>query len=460
MNLVSCLTESFNESARRLPRVRVGSEEVAARLQVSNQSLAKALAAAESMVSHAMRLQEVTAALSQARTEDEVADVVLGKGLGVVESARGLLARIDGERFRMIRASGYRPEMEARLLALTLDDKGPLTEAMKSYQPLWLASPDEHLARFPALYEKLGIAPPQASVSVPLRHGAEIVGVLGMFFVDSSAFGVAKQTLTLLLAQAVADALARARSYDTERVARRGAETLAQARADVLGIVAHDLRNPLSAIASSSEFMLECDDLPTAHRRKMLEIMQRAARRMNRLIGDLLDATQLQAARLSLDLSDIDARKILREAEETLRPSAAERGIDFLLQLPEHECFVRADEGRLLQIIDNLVGNALKFTGAGGSVTLSARPSELEVIFSVSDSGPGISPEQQLHLFDSFWQARNGDRRGVGLGLSITRDIVTALGGRLWVDSTVNVGSTFSFALRSAVDATVSTATR
>lgn len=428
-------------------------EEVSAKLQASNQSLSKALAAAEGMVSHAMRLQEVTAALSQAQTEDEVADVVLGKGLGVVESVRGLLARVDGKRFQIIRTTGYRPEMEARLLAVTLDDEGPLTEAVKTDQPLWIGSPDEHLARFPALYQQLGIAPPQASVAVPLRHGGEIVGVLGMFFADSSTFGAAKQTLTLLLGQAVADALVRARSYDTERVARRGAETLAQARADVLGIVAHDLRSPLSAIASSSGLLLEYDELPTAQRRKMLEVMQRAARRMNRLIGDLLDVTQLQAGRLSLDLSDIDARKVVREAEETLRPSAAERGIDLLLQPPEHECFVRADEGRLLQVIGNLVGNALKFTAMGGSVTLSARPSEFEVIFSVADNGPGIPPEHQVHLFDSFWQARNADRRGVGLGLSITKDIVNALGGRLWVESTVGVGSTFSFALRSTMTA-------
>jgi signal transduction histidine kinase len=428
--------------------------EVSAKLQASNQSLSHALAAAENMVSHAMRLQEVTAALSQAQTEDEVAEVVLGKGLGVVESMRGLLARVDGNGYRISRTSGYRPELEARLLAMTLDDEDPLTEAVKTDQPVWIRSPEEHLAHFPALYQQLGIAPPQASVAVPLRHGGEIVGVLAMFFADSSAFGAAKQTFTLLLAQAVADALVRARSYDAERIARRGAETLAQARADVLGIVAHDLRNPLGAIASSSELLLECDELPTPERRKMLEIMQRAARRMNRLIGDLLDATQLQAGRLSLDLTDIDAREVVREAEETLCPSAAECGIDLLSQLPEHECFVRTDEGRLLQVIGNLVGNALKFTAVGGSVTLSARASEFEVIFSVADNGPGIPREHQAHLFDGFWQARKADRRGVGLGLAITRDIVHALGGRLWVESTVGVGGTFSFALRSTGVAT------
>ncbi len=431
---------------------------VSALLQASNQSLSRALGAAEAMISHAMKLQEMTAALSHAQTEEEVANLVLSKGLGVVDAVRGLLARVDGNRFQIIRTSGYRAEADAQMRTVTLDDDGPLTVAVRSGEPLWIGSPNEHLARFPRLYQELGVAPPQASVSVPLRHGGEIVGVLGMFFADSSAFGAAKQTLTLLLGQAVADALVRARSYDAERVARRGAETLAQARADVLGVVAHDLRSPLSAISSSSEFLLECDDLPIAERRKILEIMQRASHRMNRLIGDLLDATQLQAGRISLDLSDIDACKVVREAEETLRASATERGIHLLSEPPDRQCFVRADEGRVLQVIGNLVGNALKFTEAGGKVRLSARPSDFEVIFSVADTGPGIPPEHQTHLFDTFWQARKADRRGVGLGLSITRDIISALGGRLWVESTVGVGSTFSFALRSTMDAAVSTA--
>jgi len=432
--------------------------DVSAMLRASNESLAKVLGSAEAMVSHAMKLQEMTAALSHAQTEEEVADLVLEKGISVVDAVRGLLARVDGKEFHIIRTSGYLPEMEAQMRTVTIDDDGPSTAAAKSGQPLWIGSPEEHLARFPRVYEQLGVCPPQASVSVPLRHGGEIVGVLGMFFADSSAFGAAMQTFTLLLAQAVADALIRARNYDAERVARRHAETLAQARADVLGIVAHDLRNPLSTIASSSEFLLEYDSLPLEHRRKMLQVMQRASRRMSRLIGDLLDATQLQAGRLSLDLSDIDARKVVCEAEETLRPSAQERGIHLISEPPDRECVVRADEGRLLQVIGNLVGNALKFTDAGGKVRLSARPSDLEVIFSVADTGPGIPPEHQSHLFDTFWQARKADRRGVGLGLSITKDIVNALGGRLWVESTVGVGSTFSFALRSTMAGAASNA--
>jgi signal transduction histidine kinase len=422
-------------------------EEASASPRAGNQSLSAAVADAEAMASRAMRLQEVTAALSKARTEDEVADIVLAMGLAVVEGFAGVLARVDGECFERIAAVGFGPELEARVLAMTRGEECPLTHVAKSGEQLWISSPDEHLVCFPLLYERLGIAPPQASAAVPLRHGSEIVGVLSVFFTNSSAFGAVKQAFTMLLAQVAADAMARARSYDDERGARRGAESMAQARADVLGIVAHDLRNPLSVISSSCSTLLEIDDLAPAQRRRILEITQRAVRRMNRMIGDLLDATRLQAGRLSLDLADIDACKIVREAEETLAPAAAERRIELRSRAPDLECWVRADEGRLLQVIGNLVGNALKFTSEGGHVTLSAVPEESEVVFRVSDDGPGIPPEHQARLFDSFWQARTGDRRGVGLGLSITKDIVNALEGRLWVESTVGVGSTFAFAL-------------
>ncbi|HYC51063.1 MAG TPA: GAF domain-containing sensor histidine kinase [Gemmatimonadaceae bacterium] len=408
-------------------------------------SLADALRAAEELASHAMQLQELTASLSQAKTEDEVADVALGKGVDVLGAARGVLARVDHDRFEMIRAHGYDPQTRARLLALTPGDD-PISAAMKAGEPLWLNSPEEHHARFPAIYRNIGISTPATSVAIPLQHGGETVGALVLVFADAHAFGAVRRAFTLLLAQAAAAALARARSYDVERMARHGAELLAQARADVLGIVAHDLRNPLNLISSSSSILVDMD-FPAAQRQKTAEIMQRAVRRMNRLIGDLLDATRLQAGRLSLEITAVDAARAIREVEETLRPSATERRITLGCAAPDDECFVRADEGRLLQVLENLAGNAIKFTRPGGAVLLSVKRVDGEAVFSVSDDGPGIPPDHHAHLFDTFWQANQHDRRGVGLGLSITKEIVSALGGRIWVESVVGSGSTFSLTI-------------
>ncbi|MEO8333590.1 MAG: ATP-binding protein [bacterium] len=398
-------------------------------LQVSNDSLSDALSVAEDMASHAMALQDVTAALSLARTESEVADVVLERGVSAVDGQRGILARLHDDHFAIIGTRGYAMEDEAQLLALTLDDDAPIARVVKSKAALWLTSAKT------------------TSFAVPLQQGGVVVGALEVSGDDASAMGARMQPFVLLLAQAAADALVRARSYDVELAARRDAEVLAQVRADVLGIVAHDLRNPLNLISSSSSLLLEIGERPLPQRGKMLDIMLRAVRQMDRMIGDLLDATRLRAGRLTLEVARVDACKILQQADETLQPAANQQGIQLRSVTPEEECFVRADEGRLLQVLGNLVGNAIKFTPAGGLVTVSAKAADAEVIFSVADNGLGIAPEHRDHLFDSFWQARSGDRRGVGLGLTITKEIVHAHGGRLWLESTVGMGSTFSFAL-------------
>jgi signal transduction histidine kinase len=446
----AALLEHLNaEVEQQVEEVRTLSEH----LQQSNDSLAAALATAEDTASRGMRLQEATAALAKAQTQHEVADVVLGKGLAAVGAARGFLARTDGDHVEILRASGYEPEVQKRLLGPTAD-LPLLARAVRTGEAIWVRSADEHRARYQGLYDRVGITTlPHASVSIPLRHGEEVVGALGLVFVEPSAVGAATEAFSLLLGQAAADALGRAQGYDAERAGRETAEMLARARADVLGIVAHDLRNPLHLIAASAGLLLETEDLPPARRRRPLEITQRAVRQMNRLIGDLLDATHLEAGRLTLALRDLDAYALVREAGETLRPAADERRIELRADTPEREAMLRADEDRLLQVLGNLVGNALKFTAAGGRVVISARSAGVEIVFSVADNGPGIPQDHQAHLFDRFWQARDGDRRGVGLGLAISKGIVEAHGGRVWVESVVGSGSTFSFAIPTALDA-------
>lgn len=259
--------------------------------------------------------------------------------------------------------------------------------------------------------------------------------------------GAADQAFTLALARAVgSDAPAGVRGCEGERLARAEAEQLAQARADILAVVAHDLRNPLNVIAAGIELML--DESPSPDRqRRLLRITQRSVAQMGRLIGDLLEATRLEAGRLTLDLADVRVCEIARDAEETFRHAAAERRIHLAVHAPGREWFVRADAGRVQQAIGNLIANALKFTDAGGQVVASAEVANSEIVFRVKDSGPGIDPLHQAHVFDRFWQGRNGDPRGVGLGLAITKGIIDAHGGRIWVESALGAGTTFSFAL-------------
>jgi signal transduction histidine kinase len=220
---------------------------------------------------------------------------------------------------------------------------------------------------------------------------------------------------------------------------------LAHAREDVLGVVAHDLRNPLNLILMTGELLMQ-EELTEQRRNDMLAIGMRAAKQMNRLIDDLLDTVRLQAGKLSLAVEEVSVETIIRQAEETFRPLAERRHVNLETTGDGGAC-VRADPARVSQIVGNLIGNAIKFTPAKGTIKLSATPGEKQVVFQVVDDGPGIAPDNISHLFDNFWQARKDDRRGVGLGLAIVKELVEAHGGKIWVESEVDHGSTFSFSL-------------
>jgi PAS domain S-box-containing protein len=214
------------------------------------------------------------------------------------------------------------------------------------------------------------------------------------------------------------------------------------ARDQVLGIVAHDLRNPLATIIMASG-ALEQESRPK-------EIIKRAATRMNRLIQDLLDVALLEAGQLKVLRLPISARELLVEAVEMQRSLASSSQVQVQVEIEGDLPAILGDRDRLLQVFENLIGNALKFTGAGGRITVSAIPGDGEVLFSVADTGCGIAPSQVGHIFDPFWQAAaSKGRLGAGLGLPITRGIVEAHGGKIWVESALGRGSRFVFVIPS-----------
>jgi signal transduction histidine kinase len=439
--------ETFNvELEQQMEEVQALGEQ----LLESNQHLVEARDDAERLATRATRLREVTAALSEAQTVTDVAAVVLGDGLATVQAVRGALAYVAGDdragrRLELVDTRGYTPEQVARLRALTLDDDTLLAAAVRAGAPLWLHSPEEYRARFAWSYERFGVvSDTQAFLAAPLRHAGELVGALALTFDTPAATGAADEAFTLFLADATGHALHRARSFDAEREGRHAAELMARAREDVLGVVAHDLRNPLNLIGMTVQFLLDVDP-PPEQRGSLLQVMNRALGQSNRLVGDLLDTVRLEAGRLSLDLEPCSVTELLVHTEETFRPIAVERKVRLDVVYPSTELRVCADGTRLLQALGNLVSNALKFVEPGGRVAVGAEAEGDSVTFQVDDTGPGIAPESIEHLFDRFWQARRTDRRGVGLGLAIAKGIVEAHGGQLRVQSRVGEGSTFSF---------------
>jgi CheY-like chemotaxis protein len=219
-------------------------------------------------------------------------------------------------------------------------------------------------------------------------------------------------------------------------------ETLEEAirsRDTLLSVVAHDLRNPLNVIALSAHALLESS--PIAERRPLERIL-RSAGRAQRMVRDLLAIGAMDTGNLSLDLKRVDTSRLLLSTVESQQDIAAEASVILSSDLSPSLPAVRGDEGRLLEVLENLIGNAVKFTPAGGTITVGAGVRGDQVLLWVKDSGCGIEPEQLPHIFDRFWQAKKKERRGLGLGLSICRGIVKAHDGLIWAESTVGVGTT------------------
>jgi signal transduction histidine kinase len=218
----------------------------------------------------------------------------------------------------------------------------------------------------------------------------------------------------------------------------------------VLGIVAHDLRNPLGTILMQTALLRRPAPEPERRSQEPTARLERAAVRMNRLIEDLLDVTRIEAGRLSVEQARLPAGQMLSDAVEAQKALAACAAVELRLEgapeLPE----LWADRHRLGQVFENLIGNAIKFTEPGGRITVGAAPGDGEALFWVADTGCGVAAEDLPHLFDRFWQARKSDRRSAGLGLPIVKGIVEAHGGRIWVESTPGRGSTFFFTIPTA----------
>lgn len=244
----------------------------------------------------------------------------------------------------------------------------------------------------------------------------------------------------------------RTRLLERERAALAAAQHATRARDEILGIVSHDLRNPLSAISMCASALEDSITEPQESVRYLIETVQESAAWMNRLIEDLLDIANIETGHLSITTHAEPVAEIFASLEAMFGAAADEAGVVFAIEAAPDLPLVLADRERILQVLANLVANALKFTPAGGEIRVSASAEDDVVRLTVSDTGCGIPPEHLPHLFDRFWQARrSAAERGTGLGLAISKGIVEAHGGRLQVESDVGAGSTFSFTLPRAL---------
>jgi PAS domain S-box-containing protein len=278
---------------------------------------------------------------------------------------------------------------------------------------------------------------------VPLSSRGTVLGVMTLASGrDARQYDLRDLALAEELARRSANAVDNARLYARARDAVR-------ARDEVLGMVSHDLRNPISTISMTSELLLDRElSLDQAEQRKHLEIIQRTVRGMNRFIQDLLDVSQTESGQLAVDTHPVAPGELIREACDLMRPLIDAESQRLECRVERDLPAVEADPARVQQVLSNLLGNSLKFAGAGGLIRIEAqRNGAGGVRFAVIDDGPGIAREALPRLFDRHWRARETAHLGAGLGLAIAKGIVEAHGGEIWVESEIGKGTAFFFVI-------------
>jgi PAS domain S-box-containing protein len=296
---------------------------------------------------------------------------------------------------------------------------------------------DEH----PTVTRASGI---KSMIVVPLRARDRVLGALTLVAAQSGRrYTAADRRFAEDIGRRAAVAIDNARLHEQ-------AQRAIKAREAILALVSHDLRNPLNVILlqTANLLMIPAADDRRSKERGKIESIQRSATRMNRLIGDLLDVASIDAGRLSVVKQREPSGPLIAVALEALQETATEKSQTLRSVLAEgQDLHASCDRERILQVFTNLIGNAIKFSPHGATITVRAEPSGDELRYSVADTGLGISPEQLPQIFDRFWQASETAQLGTGLGLSIAKGIVEAHGGRIWAESQRGFGSTFCFTL-------------
>jgi len=360
----------------------------------------------------------------------------------------------DGSLWRVQTAHGDRVKQgipEAlRSYRIEPDWPHPAQQVLRSGGSVLIRDPAAIFPRAPdqdeehyRLLESLGV---RSAILAPLGAPEETHGVLA-FFSTSAQHPYDEEDCAIAdeLAVRASLALRNARLYETARNA-------IQARDDVLAVVSHDLGNPLAAIRIGAGLLLRtlAPKEGGTGGWQHVEQIRHSVSQMERLINDLLDVKRIEAGHLSLEWERVSPAGMIADIIDRFEPIAAEKGILLSSAAPPSVASVRADRHRIVQVFSNLIGNAIKFTPAGGRIDLRAEQQGDEVIFAVADTGPGIATEDVAHVFDRFWQAHRRQREGIGLGLAIAHGIIQAHGGRIWVETMPGRGTTFFVALEKA----------
>lgn len=386
-----------------------------------------------------LALNQTSHGIGRALSLQEVLGSTLHATVQLADMERAVVLLLEEDRF-----SVFPPEEPLEVWQLDVE-RGVGGRALVNRRPEVIADARQD-PRIPAELQRLGV---RAWVVLPLAAGGEPLGLLYALNSHPTDFHRDQVEILSILASQVAVAIENAQLFTQLQQAYDQLQELDQLKDEFIGLVSHELRTPLHSINGFVQLLLGDKITDPATRRDCLLRVANQTEHLRRLVEELLDLSRIEAGRLTIDKAPLALGPLITDVVANLRGMAEEKGVTLEVALLPTLPLLEADGQRLRQVITNLVHNGIKFTPPPGQVTVAAEAEDGEVIISVTDTGPGIPSQALPRLFERFYQIGDvfAHHEGMGIGLYISKRIVEAHGGRIWVKSEVGKGSTFYVAL-------------